>query len=271
MNTARTHTGATALLDGRVLVAGGLFMDRASEDRAQVLDSGELWDPRSGAWVRTRPLAGPRFKASAVTLTDGRVLIVGGSQSRESDPIPLGSTEIYDPPSDRWSSAGTLAVARRGFALVALPDGGALVVGGLGGVGRAQSERVATVERFDAATKEWSRVQDLPYPVVGASAIRLADGRVLVAGGSVRPPELLDAETGTYVSGLTADALLFDPRTGRWTATTPMPIPRADASAVVLSDGSVVLVGGSAAEGEPNSTPGCSDPQPEAVRYVPGS
>jgi len=107
--------------------------------------------------------------------------------------------------------------------------------------------------------------------VAGGSAVRLADGRVLLAGGSIREPELIDADAGTYVTGLTAEALLFDPRTGTWTSTTPMPSPRGDASVVLLSDGSAVFAGGSISEGELYSTPGCSEAHMDVLRYVPGS
>ena len=269
MNTARTTTAATVLLDGRVLVAGGLYLDRASPEQARVLDGSEAWDPRSGAWSRTGRLAKPRWGASAVTLADGRVLVVGGVASRESAPIEQASAEVYDPESGRWSSAGRLATARSGFALVALPDGGALVAGGLGGLGL--TARLSTVERFDPVSSTWSRADRLPTPVAGTPGIRLADGRVLLAGGSVRDPELIDAEAGTFVSGLTAEATVFDPQAGTWTATTPMPGPRAGASAVLLADGSAVFVGGSASEGSPAETPGCPEADPQVVRYVPGS
>lgn len=272
LSTARTGTASAVLLDGRVIVAGGLFIDRAAENEARTLDTAEVWDPESGAWSRTGRLARTRFGASAVTLADGRVLVVGGTESQETDPIPLAAAEVYDPESDRWSSAGTLAMARSGFAIVALPDGGALVAGGFGALGTSTGRAyLSSVERFVPASNTWSAADDLPFPVAGASGIRLADGRVLLAGGAVRDAELIDADTGTAVSGLTGDAVLFDPETGRWTATTPMPNARAGASAVLLGDGSVVLAGGSASEGEPNSTPGCPEAHPQVVRYVPGS
>lgn len=271
MNTARTLTAATVLLDGRVLVAGGLYLDRKFPEQARVLDGSEVWNPRSGAWSRSGRLAKPRFGASAVTLADGRVLIVGGVASRASAPIEQASAEVYDPASGRWSAAGRLASARSGFALVALPDGGALVAGGFGRVGTSAVARLSKVERFDPAAATWSAADGLPAPVAGASGIRLADGRVLLAGGSVREPELIDAEAGTFVSGLTADAAVFDPEAGTWTATTQMPNPRAGASAVLLADGSAVFVAGSASEGSPAETPGCPEADPRVVRYVPGS
>jgi N-acetylneuraminic acid mutarotase len=270
LNTARTGTAAAVLADGRVLVAGGTFMDRTSPDPPRPLDTSELWDPRAGTWTRTGGLDETRVGASAVTLADGRVLIVGGATSLESVPFQQASAEVYDPTSGRWSSAGTLATARNGFVLVALLDGGAIIAGGFGDLGPTGYARLSTVERFDPVSKTWSVAGDLPYPVGGASGIRLADGRVLLAGGSVREIELIDVEAGTYVSGLTADAVLFDPLTGTWTTTAPMPSARAGASAVLLADGSVVVTGGSASEGEPYSTPGCPDAHPQVVRYIPG-
>jgi N-acetylneuraminic acid mutarotase len=270
MHTARTGTAATVLLDGRVLVAGGLYLDRASPEVARVLDSSEVWDPRSGEWSRTGNMARRRWSASAVTLADGRVLIVGGIASRESAPVEQASAEIYDPGSGRWKSAGRLADARSGFALVALADGGALVAGGFGNLGTSRLARLSKVERFDPVSNTWSQADRLPAPVVGASAIRLADGRVLLAGGSVRDPQLINADTGAFTSGLTADAVLFDPDAGSWAATIPMPSQRAGASAVLLADGSAAFVGGSGSEGSPAATPSCPEADPQVVRYVPG-
>src|ERR1051325_4512843 len=62
-------------------------------------------------------------------------------------------------------------------------------------------------------------------------AVRLGDGRVLVAGGA----------SG---STLVASAELFDPASGTWTTTTSMSIPRLGHVAVLLSDGRVLVVGG---------------------------
>jgi N-acetylneuraminic acid mutarotase len=271
MNTARTATAATVLHDGRVLVAGGTFMDRESAASQRTLDTAELWDPGSGSWSRTGRLAETRSGASAVTLADGRVLIVGGIASSDTDPIPQASAEIYDPASGAWSSGGSLATARSGFALVALLDGGALAAGGLGGSATTPFARLSSVERFDPVSSSWSAVDELADPVARATGIRLADGRVLLAGGSVREPEVTNGDATTFTSGLTPDAALFDPRVGTWTATTAMPRARAGASAVLLADGSVVVAGGSASEGNPGDTPSCPEADPRVLRYVPGS
>jgi hypothetical protein len=267
LNSARSNPTAVLLADGRVLVAGGRYIDKVHAPR--ILDSSELWDPGSGVWSRTGNLAHPRIGASAVVLDDGRVLIVGGVASPESAPLEQDSAEVYDPRSGRWNPAGSLATARSGFSLVALGDGGAIVAGGFGG--SSGFGRLQTAERFDPGSDTWSTGEDLPSPVAGASGVRLLDGRVLLTGGSVRDPELTDNSTGAYVSGLTDEAVLFDAATARWTSTTRMPGPRAGASAVVLADGSVIVAGGSASEGSIIDTPGCPEADPQVWRYVPGT
>lgn len=267
LNTARSGAAGVALPDGRVLVAGGVFLDAATTPR--ILDSAELWDPGSGRRSRTGRLAEPRLDASAVALTDGRVLIVGGIARREDAPLEQASAEVYDPLSGQWSSAGTLEAARPGFVLVALADGGALAAGGLGNRGLGERLPVPTVERFDPVSNTWSAAADLPVAVAGAAAVRLADGLVLIAGGSARPPVQIDPDAGTYKSGLIADAAIFDPETGTWLVIAPMPTPRAGASAVLLPDGSAVFAGGSSEEGSPAETPGCPVADPQVVRYAP--
>ncbi len=266
MNSARSNPASALLADGRVLVAGGRYIDGAHDVR--FLDSTELWDPATGTWSRTGRLTATRLGASAVTLADGRVLIVGGIASQESSPIEQASAEVYDPMAGTWSSAGVLEKARSGFALVALADGGAIVAGGFTIPGYT---RLASVERFDPTSNRWSQAAPIPYGVAGAAGTILADGRVLLAGGSVVDAEIVDADSGTYTSGLTADAVLFDAESGNWTSTTPIPNRRAGASAVLLRDGTVILAGGSSGEGSPASTPGCPEADAQVFRYLPGS
>jgi N-acetylneuraminic acid mutarotase len=266
MHSARSNPASTLLADGRVLVAGGRYIDTTYHVR--YLDSTEIWDPATGRWSRTGRLHAARLGASAVTLADGRVLIVGGIASPDSAPIERASAEVFDPDRGTWSPASSLKRARSGFALVALADGGAIVAGGFS---LSAHTRLSSVERFDPAAKRWTSAAALPNHVSGAAGIRLVDGRVLLAGGSEVDPDLVDANAGTYVSGLTAHAVLFDPKSGKWTATASMPSRRAGASAVLLPDGTVILAGGSSGEGSPNDTPGCPEADAQVFRYLPGS
>ena len=250
LDTARINPAAAVLRDGRVLVAGGLLIDGTHDPRG--LESAELWDPTRGTWSRTGSLAGPRIGAVAVTLTDGRALVVGGLPGPSAEEVARTTAETYDPATGRWTSAGTLAAPRAGFSLVALQDGGALVIGGSPTWvfdARRTGEGTASAERFDAASRTWSRTNDMAKPAAGAAAVTMQDGRVLVVAGT--------------------DAEIYDPATGTWSATRPIPDGRNDASAVLLDDGSVLVAGGWSVWVP--GTPSCPDPLSQLWRFVPGS
>src|ERR1041385_5411471 len=85
MKQFRRQQTATQMLDGRVLVAGGLpFLPAATS---------EIIDPITGNWTNSGPLAAGRAFHTASLLQDGRVAVTGGQTASQL----LASTEIYDP------------------------------------------------------------------------------------------------------------------------------------------------------------------------------
>jgi serine protease inhibitor len=266
LNVARYEPAGALLRDGTVLVAGGTYIDTSTDSR---LASAEIYDPESGEWSRTGNLEAARTGARAVTLADGRVLVVGGNGDIEGS-WPFAGAEIYDPAAGTWASTGSMKLPREAFSLVALPDGGALVVGGLAGADSPDgtvAPATASTERFDPRTLSWSDAGTMKSAAANRTAVLLGDGRVLVAGGISGP----DFREGSVAI---ADAELYDPATGTWTVTTPLPEARERASSVTLADGSVLLVGGDG--GYPSSSEGvavpwCPGAPTGAVRYVPAN
>jgi hypothetical protein len=241
LNTARIYPGVAALTDGRVLAAGGLLITQSQEQAN--LDTAEIWDPRTGTWSRTADLSATRQGPAAVTLADGRVLVVGGLPRNGADE-GRPSAEIYDPASGTWTPAGVLTAPPIDLSVAALPDGGALVV-------RRDAGGGLVAERFDAAQRTWARTADMGIPTAAGrpTTVALRDGRVLVVAG-------------TY-------ATVYDPTAAAWTATVAIPDGRNDASAVMLDDGTV-LVGAGWSEWVPD-TPGCPTPIAQLWRFVPGT
>ena len=122
MAAARDGHTATLLPDGTVLVAGGV-------GSSGELASAELYDPRSGTWVPTGNMIETRFTHTATLLRDGTVLVAGGFSGGDSGST-LASAELFDPDSETWTAAGSMAEARDNPMATLLPDGTVLVAGG---------------------------------------------------------------------------------------------------------------------------------------------
>jgi N-acetylneuraminic acid mutarotase len=178
----RLYHTAQLLEDGRVLVAGGLGPNNAPPAGGDA----QLYDPRTDIWTSTGPMMTPRrILGESVRLSDGRVLVVGGALAGDSAPPILASAEIYDPASNAWTAAASLAQARYHYELVLLPSGQVLAVGGA----RDWDSRwtgtsfVREIELYDPVLDQWRTVGEIPSPSVGNTATLLPDGRVWVTGG----------------------------------------------------------------------------------------
>jgi hypothetical protein len=261
LNTARSAPTGSVLQDGRLLIAGGFYSDLPDDPPARMLSGAELFDPATERWSRTGSLKQARLGASAVTLTDGRVLIAGGWASvAEQFEGPdggfsdiLDSAEIFDPASGAFSRTGPLPWAAAEAPLAALPDGGALMVHD----GRAA--------RFDSRTGEWSETRPMGLRTGLRTLVTLDDGSVLAAGGM---PDW-ENTTPDPDKPFSARAEIYDPVSDRWTEIAPMPFGRAGGAGVLLADGSVLIAGGWGAAGEPGD-PSCPEGALEAVRFIPG-
>ena len=221
LHAARTSPSAAVLRDGRVLIAGGYFRTKPSfglgptpeivlaayrpgtlSSRPRLADveppnvgsalaTAELFDPATGNWSTTGSMNFARFGAAAVTLADGRVLVVGsgggGGGVSRVDARAFGSAEIFDPRTGRFGLSGRLpninrsALQKQGVpranpvpeedpvvdnigALVALKDGGAVLVAQAGSW-KHQGE-ITRSFRFDAGAGTWTEIGQT-YILVG--------------------------------------------------------------------------------------------------------
>jgi hypothetical protein len=213
------HT-ATGLANGTVLITGGM-------GRVGAISSAELFDPATGKTRFTGSLAVGRMSHSASLLPDGKVLIVGGYGSGVAG---SGTAELYDAATGAFVPAGRLNEPRSDHAAVPLANGTILIVGGdTSGAGRTPT---AAAELYDPGTGRFTPTGSMNLPRVPYAAVRLADGRVLVAGGTT---------TGKQV---TASAEIYDPATGRFTMTGSLRTARRKHAGFLLPDGRVLIVGG---------------------------
>ena len=244
MADARVFHVAAALADG-VLAAGGKTRYGScelGEDCHDPAAAAEVYDPASGVWSAAAPMSVPRQCAGAISLDDGRVLVAGGALVTNAALLERGGTgdelrtaEVYDPGANTWSAVGATEIERHCPVAVRLPDGRALLTGGL--MWRAPDLPMAVADIFDSASGGWVSADAMNEPRVGHEAVLLSDGRVLVIGGA-------DRRHGLNRWNAIASSELYDPSTDRWTPTGDMTHSRASPTATLLRDGRVLVAGG---------------------------
>jgi hypothetical protein len=226
---ARYCQTASLLLDGRVLIAGGY-------DGSTTLASAELYDPSTGEFTTTGAMSTPRIDDTATVLRDGRVLVAGGLSSRA--PFnSTGATELYEPTTGTFIATGSMLTAREEAVAAPLNDGRVLVVGGYS-YRNDDPTCLSSAEVFEPATGKFTangsmaNCRGIGEPSA-MTATPLLDGRVLIAGDSDDVPRFGRRP-----------AELYDPKTGRFGATTAMVEARCGQTGTLLADGRVLFTGG---------------------------
>jgi len=222
MTSVRYSHTATALLNGRVLVTGGISSpgNDCEDSGLPVLNSAELYDPSQGSFTATGSMFQTRAGHTATLLAGGKVLVAGGT---DENLTATKTAEIYDPRTEAFSSTGDMSVRRSSHTATLLANGKVLITGGVGSSGTA----TAKAEIYDPGTGTFSPTGSMTAARAGHTATLLATGWVLITGG-------LDLAT----------AELYDPTTGSFAPTGNMVQARNAHTATVLSDGSVLIAGG---------------------------
>jgi hypothetical protein len=187
MGTPRAggHT-ATALANGNVLVAGGGTGD-------PLLSSGEVYNSQTNTWTPvSNAMTWPRAHAAAAALPNGKVLIAGG-KSVQSPGTVTSSVDIYDPAANAFAAGPAMTTPRMFPGSAVLTDGRVLVFGGASSLSSSVTI-AASSEIYDPATVAWMPSGSLSGERYGAAAALLANGDVLVAGGSSATEALATSE-----------------------------------------------------------------------------
>jgi hypothetical protein len=182
-------------------------------------------------------------------LGDGRVLVVGGLVREpcdlpEQEPPCYSSTdsvELWDPRSAAFVAGPPLGITegRAAHTATLLRDGRVMIGGGASNYIDELGDPVVHDLIWDSGS--WRTLEDSAFRLYH-SATLLDDGSVLFIGGQ---RDLCGCcakadGAGTFASRIAR----YDPTTGRWTREGELLVPRERHGAALLSDGSVLVIGG---------------------------
>ena len=253
MSDPRWAAAFTLLAGGeRGLIAGGYSFPA---DRC--VATADEFDPKTRRFIPCRGrLHIPRNFAHASLLADGQVLISGGYNTVLGT---LNTAELFDPKTQTFRLLPSrLGAPRELFTATTLANGTVLLAGGFN---THRGRTLASAEIYDPKTQMFTPTGSLREDRFGQDAVRLADGRVLVVGGThwfVRRP-------GVPL----ASAEIYDPATGKFHGTRgPMSFARDRPTATLLPDGLVLIAGGQAGAVEPAQAE-IFDPKSETFTLLP--
>ena len=233
MNMFRHHHTATLLANGEVLMVGG-YAWSPTTDRSQMDDkrhTAEVFDPVTNTFYLVGEMNHSRLGISATLLPNGKVLIIGGIDNNSQT---LNNAEIFDPATGSFSFTGSLVHGRRHLDnIVLLQDGTVFIRGGYG------EESSRSAELFDSVNGQFEPIIALdgsPRRYEHESVL-LASGEVLVTGGT--------CGGCTAGSGILSSVELYSPEIKSPRSVPSLIQPRVGHSVVVLTDGRVLVVGGS--------------------------
>ena len=178
LKVARAGPSSTLLPNGKVLVAGGVFYTGTPPYNlvANYLASAELYDPSTGTFSLTGSLNSARSGQSVTVLGNGTVLLAAG-QNNGANGGYLGSAEIYNPATGKFTLTGSLNTPRFLHTAHLLANGEVLIVAG------NHFGSIASAELYNPATGTFTNAASLNTPRQGHASALLQNGQVLAAGG----------------------------------------------------------------------------------------
>jgi hypothetical protein len=212
---------AIVLTNGKVLVLGA--------GRAL------LYTPATNTFTPAGAMVAERHWPLAAPLPGGKVLVIGGDTFQGCALTNIDDVELYDTATNRFSRIDSPIVGDVYQAATALADGTVLLTQGWT-VDEAHPDGIRSSALFDPVTSKLTLLGGNLQPAPGASVARLPDGSVLFAGGMV-------ASGGGYVA--TDAAVLYRPDLRDFVSVArTMTVPRSNATATLLPDGTVLITGG---------------------------
>lgn len=201
------HT-SSALSTGQVLIAGGLTL-LPIVNIPTVSQTAYRFNPATNSFGLPALFTGSRFLHSAVGLSNGKVLLVGGLtldltvflQTGNIQDLIIGTRsdcQVYTPGVLGFGTFATvngMQEGRAGAAVAALPNGGALIAGGFRLTidipnSTFEATATATADKFTSSPNAIAPTGSMANVRLFPLAANLPDGTVMVVGGGVAGAEI---------------------------------------------------------------------------------
>src|SRR5581483_1424165 len=153
--------------------------------------------------------------------------------------------EVYSGTTGAWTVTGNLNVARSNASALLLPSGMVLAAGGC--VSNCLGATTGSAELYNSVNGSWASTGSMATARTYFGMVLLSSGKVLAAGGCT-------GLNANGCSGVTSKAEIYDPSTGKWSATGAMTAARGSFSLTALPNGQVLAAGGINGAGNPVAT-----------------
>ena len=234
------------LSDGRVLSVGGLQERPVDETEGSEFSTDvEIFDPETGTWEKRRSIGAEPAATFGEYLQifsepwllptlDGNAIMVREGDIGDQEDITV--IELYDVLDDTWTTVEE--VNSYSYS----PQNAHL-----GSDNRLYIFYDYSVDVLDLNTRSWTYSYSPRLLPLSGEITELLDGRLMLSGGTDR-----SLRYRTYPSGRTE---IFDPSTMAWARGPELNEPRLGHSTTLLSDGSVLVLGGLGHSVDSSETP----------------
>jgi hypothetical protein len=216
MGAGRRFSTGTALSNGKVLVVGGRIFGWGPE--------AELFDPSSNTFstVSLPAIGSDEGSHTATLLGNGNVLLTSGTST---------AAYQYNPSTNSASATGSQISARNDAGAIRLGSGKVLVFGGYD----AWGNQLSSAATYDPNTGSWS-----------------ATGNMVLTGWLGEAGPL--SSGGAIIVGYGNSTQVYNPSTNSFSYGASLNYGRYNPTVTALTDGRLLVAGGDAWGGEPQST-----------------
>ncbi|MGH3167052.1 MAG: Kelch repeat-containing protein, partial [Trebonia sp.] len=214
--------------------------------RKMILATGETYNEAKNTTAIAYQAQIGRYQHTGTLTTSGDVYYVGGADTIGATPVGDGESPggsglrgddaLVEHDGDFTSASGTMPTSRAYHTATLLPDGTILVAGGESAPGMP----LASADIYSPTAGTFTQTTS-PMSVSRSNhtATLLTNGRVLITGG-FQNQSSTDPTNG---------AEIYYPNTHVFEPTSSMVSPRANHTAILLPDGSVIVMGGNTTAG----------------------